>query len=167
MKQLWDDHEADQKEWEYKHEKIESKVCRYARLLEKATEEEKKHWRKKPGYIDVLNKMCELIKVRLNCKDYKVLGPFGVECDFGLWFYDDTEKMSQHPRDLSAIKYSLNVKPANHSRGLLYWNGVILARYPKGSIADLSGLNYEWEHLPESIDEIVEIIRKLKTNGVQ
>ena len=111
--------------------------------------------------------MCELIKGPLNCKYFDVLGPFGLENDFGLWFYDDTEKMSQRPRDLSAIKYSLNVKPAKHSRGLLYWNGVNLARYPKGSIADLNGLNYEWEPLPESIDEIVEIIRKLKTNEVQ
>lgn len=165
MKDIWEKYNARKIQHEQKMDEAERMVRKYERLLDKAKKKADKLWSKSPRYSELLDDMCKRLHLRLECNYYEIIGPFGVECDYGLWFYDDSSMLT-HPRDLSALKFSLNVKPSRDGH-LLYWNGVVHTRYPKGSIADLNGLNYEWEHLPESMDEIVEIIRKLKTNGVK
>lgn len=125
------------------------------------------------GWIsNVLIPLADVLLPLLDCETYEILGPFGLRGETSVWFKkaNSTEKYCD---------YSLNVTVHNEFEEYTPYKGQYCSSvmksvclyydtyerdnsYQRGSIGELNGFNKIEAPLPDSIDEIVKIIKATK-----
>lgn len=126
-------------------------------------------------WVDRLVKpLADILTPLLDCVSYRLLGPFGLRSEISIWFFkpNSTAEYCDYSLSLTFIYQS--------NDDILYKNEyctptvkkVILAydtderknEFPEGSIGDKNGFNIISRDLPDSIDELVKIIKNFKEN---
>ena len=113
-----------------------------------------------PSWHDAIKEIGEYI-----CKetgyDYEILGPFGMRASSSLWIVDKTKDR----KDLmDYIVWSITVCPQYEGDNmyLTYDTGEKKGNYDPRSIGALNGFDNVDEVLPDTIEEVWEIMKKLK-----
>ena len=116
--------------------------------------------------------LAEILTPLLECESYEILGPFGLRAETSIWF-----KKKDSPAKY--CDYSLSLTVHNEWETNNYYKGKYCMgamknvhlcydtfkrdnSYERGSIGELNGFNKIEAPLPESIDEIVKIIKSRK-----
>lgn len=129
--------------------------------------------RKLTGWIDNLVKpLAEILTPLLECEKYEILGPFGLRAETSIWFKKPnstathcdyrlclTVETSYHKNYTYKGEYC---SPVMSNVYLQYDTGKRKSEYQQGSIGYLNGFNTIEEPLPDSIEEIVQIIKQQK-----
>lgn len=84
----------------------------------------------------------------------EIYGPFGLECETSIYLRQD---MSRSICDQPT--YGLTIYPHNNKGEMRYQTDKRTNACPKGSIGDLNGMNFVKETLPDSVEEIWEIMK--------
>ena len=116
--------------------------------------------------------LAKVLTPLLGCDTYKILGPFGLRCETSIWF-------KKNGSTAKYCDYSLSVTihhefEDNHEYKKHYCSAAMKSvylrydtykrdnSYERGSIGELNGFNKIEAPLPESIDEIVKLIKANK-----
>ena len=129
--------------------------------------------RKIGGWIDnLVIPLAKILMPLLECESYEILGPFGLRGETSIWFKkpNSTAQYCDYRLCLTVeTKYDKNYtykgsycSPVMNEVYLSYDTGKRNNEYQEGSIGYLNGYNNVEAPLPESIDEIVKIIKKEK-----
>lgn len=115
-----------------------------------------------PHFHEALKEIGEYICERTGY-DYEILGPFGLRCESGLWIVDKTKDR----KELSDyIVWSLSVCPHHEEdyrvQYLTYDTGRKKEGYQKGSLGYANGFDNIEEVLPDTIEEVWELMKRLK-----
>ena len=115
-----------------------------------------------PHFHDALKEIGEYICERTGY-DYEILGPFGLRNESGLWIVDKTKDR----KELSDyIVWSLHVSPRyendGHMQYLTYDTGKRQGNYHPNSLGALNGFDKVEEMLPDTIEEVWELMKNLK-----
>ena len=126
------------------------------------------------GWFDTLLKpLANILTPLLDCEKYEILGPFGLRGETSIWF-------KKKDSDAKYCDYSLTITLHNEwdnnsiykdrycmssmkSVELRYDTGVRDNSYQHGSIGELNGFNKIESPLPESIEDIVNLIKAKST----
>ncbi len=113
-----------------------------------------------PHYHNALKEIGEYICDRTGY-DYEILGPFGLRCNSSLWIIDKTKDRN----NLSEyIVWSISVCPKykDDDEYLTYDTGKKKGYYHPDSIGALNGFDNIEEVLPDTIEEVWELMKQLK-----
>ncbi|WCK57062.1 hypothetical protein PP175_28145 (plasmid) [Aneurinibacillus sp. Ricciae_BoGa-3] len=87
-------------------------------------------------------------------KQYKVYGPFGINSRTSIHLIDDEKKNIIEQKTLS-----ITVRPTDLRNGILYYEtGEVTNQYADGSLPELNGGNQVIAPLPDTIEEILELL---------
>ena len=114
-----------------------------------------------PHYHDALKEIGEYICENTGY-DYEILGPFGMRANSSLWIVDKTK---DRQNDLmNYIVWSISVCPHTNDEGeyLTYDTGKKKGNYDPRSIGALNGFDNIEEILPDTIEEVWELMKQLK-----
>ncbi len=151
------------------------------RINEKIIDKEKQIERLKAkkdslgGWVDRLVKpLAEVLMPLLDCVSYRLLGPFGLRGEISIWFLkpNSTAEHCDYSLSLTFIYQSNDditykgeyCHPTAKKVILAYDTGERKNEFPQGSIGEKNGFNTISKDLPESIDELVTIIKNFKEN---
>lgn len=158
---------ADYREYEGKYRakegKLERLIATHQRSLRKLEHSHK-------GWIDcVLIPLANLISEKLGGIYYDIYGPFGLSCETSVYFFPGCPlaEAKKKARSLDICKdetFGLTVTPKCRNGVcddlyLAYDTGRRTSEYRKGSIGYLNGFNNIYEELPDSIEEIIGLLR--------
>lgn len=107
------------------------------------------------GWVDkVANKIAERINEELKTNGFEIYGPFGLDCQTSIYFKDENREE----------KYAITLFPTfrEDNLDLEYWTGEYYEGYEPISIGHLNGFDKVRRTLPDSIDEIIKILREVK-----
>ena len=151
------------------NKKYEARKEQLQRLIYKHTQALKRLEDQHQGWLDrVLVPLAVAIASELGGLPYEFYGPFGLSCETSVYFF---------PTDGHDITkdetYSLTVYPEYREGGYGYVNGFYLAydtgrrldTYRPGSIGDLNNFNNVKEELPDSLEEIVALLKHSHYEG--
>lgn len=139
----------------YLEERIEYRNRQIERLQKRIDNLNRPHWH------DVLNDIGEYICGQTGY-DYEILGPFGMRAESSLWIVDKTKDrrnaLSQY------IIWSISVCPHFNDDGmyLTYDTGKKTGDYHPNSIGALNGFDNIEEMLPDTIEQVFELMKTLK-----
>ena len=145
------------------NEKIIDRERQIARL-------EKKKEKLGGWHANLVIPLAEILTPLLECDKYEILGPFGLRCETSIWF-------KKNGSTAKHCDYSLSVTvhhefENNHEYKKHYCSAAMKTvylqydtykrnnNYCDGSIGALNGYNKIEAPLPDSIDEIVKIIKE-------
>jgi len=83
----------------------------------------------------------------------EIYGPFGIEAQTSIYLRTD---MAMSICDQPT--YGLTVYPPDNNGIMMYQTGEVTNKYPKGSIADMNGMNYVKAVLPDTAEEIWKLM---------
>ena len=163
--ELYDSYLAKEREERRINERIIDRELQIARLEKKKS--------KLGGWHDnLVIPLAEILTPLLECESYEILGPFGLRAETSIWFKkkDSTAKCCDYSLSLTIH----NEWETDHNYKERYCMGAMKSvqlrydtyqrdnSYAHGSIGELNGFNKIEAPLPESIDEIVKIIKSRK-----
>lgn len=113
-----------------------------------------------PHYHDALNEIGKYICERTGY-NYEILGPFGMRASSSLWIVD---KNKDRKDLMDYVVYSISVCPKYDGDNvyLTYDTGEKKGNYDPMSIGALNGFDNVEEVLPDTIEEVWELMKKLK-----
>ena len=163
--ELYDAYLAKEREERRINERIIDRELQIARLEKKKS--------KLGGWHDnLVIPLAEILTPLLDCERYEILGPFGLRAETSIWFKkkDSTAKYCDYSLTLTIHnewdkdnyykgQYCMSTMKSVHLRYDTYKRD---NSYAHGSIGELNGFNKIEAPLPESIDEIVKIIKSRK-----
>lgn len=117
---------------------------------------------KYPHFHDALKEIGEYICERTGY-EYRILGPFGLRCESSLWIVDP--KKDKGETGVSNIVWSLCVNAKSNkdnTQYLVYDTGEQKSGYHPNSLGALNGFNNVEAILPNTIEEVWEIMKKMK-----
>ena len=145
------------KQQEYLENRIEFRQQQIKRL------EKRKNQLIYPHYHEALKEIGKYICEKTGY-DYEILGPFGLRRQSSLWIVDktkDRENLNTY------IIWSLSVCPHssddNHTQFLTYDTGKKQGKYHPNSLGALNGYDNVEDVLPDTIEEVWEIMKSLKS----
>ena len=163
--ELYDAYLAKEREERRINERIIDRELQIARL-------EKKKEKLGGWHANLVIPLAEILTPLLECESYEILGPFGLRGETSIWFKkkDSTAKYCDYSLTLTVHnewetdnhykgQYCMNTMKSVHLRYDTYERD---NSYERGSIGELNGFNKIEAPLPESIDEIVKIIKSRK-----
>ena len=163
--ELYDAYLAKEREERRINERIIDRELQIARL-------EKKKSKLGGWHANLVIPLAEILTPLLECESYEILGPFGLRAETSIWFKkkDSTAKYCDYSLTLTVHnewetdnhykgQYCMNTMKSVHLRYDTYERD---NSYERGSIGELNGFNKIEAPLPESIDEIVKIIKSRK-----
>lgn len=129
--------------------------------------------RKIGGWFDTLiHPLAKVLTPLLGCENYEILGPFGLRAETSIWFKkkDSTAKYCDYSLtvtlfnefDKNSIYKDRYCMSSTKTVELRYDTGERDGSYQRGSIGELNGFNKIESPLPESIEEIVNLIKSRK-----
>lgn len=141
-----------------KRQTLENQIAKCQQKLKKL---------KSPSWINnIIVPLAKEIKNRLGKKAYEIYGPFGCECETSIYFADkgkdgDIEITKVPTLSLTVRPHWIHDETYSRTIGfeLTYWTGNETNEYAKGTIGELNGLNYVFAPLPNSIEEIIKLLR--------
>ena len=104
----------------------------------------------------------EVCKKFTALNSYKIVGCFGLNCECGMWFYENEE--DKNKGDINLIKASLSFMPNNNLLGVKIWTGELDNSYEKGSLGDLNGDNKIIEEVT-SLEQVFNYVEKSIQNN--
>ena len=126
------------------------------------------------GWFDTLLKpLANILTPLLDCEKYEILGPFGLSGETSIWFKkkDSTAKYCDYSLTVTLF-YEFENNSIYKNRycsnstkyvELRYDTGVRDSSYAHGSIGELNGFDKIESPLPESIEDIVNLIKEKST----
>ena len=123
------------------------------------------------GWYDTLViPLAKILTPLLDCEKFEILGPFGLRGETSIWFKkkDSTAKYCDYSLTVTLFtefeknsiykdRYCMN---STKTVELRYDTGVRDSSYAHGSIGELNGFNKIESPLPESIEDIVNLIKE-------
>ena len=163
--ELYDAYLAKEREERRINERIIDRELQIARL-------EKKKSKLGGWHANLVIPLAEILTPLLECESYEILGPFGLRAETSIWFKkkDSTAKYCDYSLTLTVHnewdkdnyykgQYCMSTMKSVH---LCYDTYERDNSYQRGSIGELNGFNKIEAPLPESIDEIIELIKSRK-----
>ena len=163
--ELYDAYLAKEREERRINERIIDRELQIARL-------EKKKSKLGGWHANLVIPLAEILTPLLECETYEILGPFGLRAETSIWFKkkDSTAKYCDYSLTLTIHnewdkdnyykgQYCMSTMKSVHLRYDTYERN---NSYAHGSIGELNGFNKIEAPLPESIDEIIELIKSRK-----
>lgn len=132
--------------------KNEASIQRAKKAIEKLNK--KQYNLDTPNWIDSLVRpLAKEISKELG-KDYEIYGPFGLRSQTSIHWRDDMTKPITVQPTLSLRLVPGDLKKAE----LKYETGKKKGEFQKNTIGDVNGFNRETSPLPDSLDEIIQIV---------
>ena len=163
--ELYNAYLAKEREERRINERIIDRELQIARL-------EKKKSKLGGWHANLVIPLAEILTPLLECETYEILGPFGLRAETSIWFKkkDSTAKYCDYSLTLTIHnewdkdnyykgQYCMSTMKSVHLRYDTYERD---NSYAHGSIGELNGFNKIEAPLPESIDEIIELIKSRK-----
>lgn len=163
--ELYNAYLAKEREERRINERIIDRELQIARL-------EKKKSKLGGWHANLVIPLAEILTPLLECESYEILGPFGLRGETSIWFKkkDSTAKYCDYSLTLTIHnewdkdnyykgQYCMSTMKSVHLRYDTYERD---NSYAHGSIGELNGFNKIEAPLPESIDEIIELIKSRK-----
>ena len=163
--EIYDSYLAKEREERRINERIIDRELQIARL-------EKKKSKLGGWHANLVIPLAEVLTPLLGCDKYEILGPFGLRAETSIWFKkkDSTAKYCDYSLSLTVHnewekdnyykgQYCMSTMKSVHLR---YDTCERDNSYQNGSIGELNGFNKIEAPLPESIDEIIELIKSRK-----
>ena len=163
--ELYDAYLAKEREERRINERIIDRELQIARL-------EKKKDKLGGWHANLVIPLAEVLTPLLGCDTYEILGPFGLRAETSIWFKkkDSTAKYCDYSLTLTVHnewdkdnyykgQYCMSTMKSVHLRYDTYERD---NTYQHGSIGALNGFNKIEAPLPESIDDIVKLIKERK-----
>lgn len=152
MKEIY----ADYREYEGKYRE---KVSRLEKLIDRHQSSLKRLKHKHEGWIKrLLIPLADEISQKMGGMPYEIYGPYGLAAHVTIYLFPTG--MKDVTKDET---YTLGVEPyfrdGVDSFSLKYDTGKSTNEYAKGSIGYLNGFNQIYEELPDSIEEIIGLLR--------
>lgn len=119
-----------------------------------------------PHYHDALKEIGEYICEQTGY-DYEILGPFGLRSQSSLWIVDKTKDKREEFGKY--IIWSISVIPnydEDNVQYLTYDTGKKVGGYHPNSLGAMNGFDNIEEMLPDTIDEIFELMKSLKEKEI-
>ena len=129
-----------------------------------------KEWHKNFGDIKLIYKpLAENKRQKMNIKYYEIYGPFGLDHETSIFFSNESKKPSKsekfglcRPIDICNVDtyglYDLVTRGENETE-VHYATGEETNEFSKDSIGYLNGFNRVRKPLPDSLDEIIKVLR--------
>jgi hypothetical protein len=148
------------KDEELRREEIEAKIKKHQEATERH-ERAIQRLKGKEAKIDYISWIDEIIKPlgaelskRLELP-YEIYGPFGLRAATSIYLRKDMKRSI-----CDQETWSITIIPSDLSTGLLkYETGEVKEGYSRNTMGDLNGFNNVLAYLPESIDDIVALLR--------
>ena len=163
--ELYDAYLAKEREERRINERIIDRELQIARL-------ERKKSKLGGWHANLVIPLAEILTPLLECETFEILGPFGLRAETSIWFKkkDSTAKYCDYSLTLTIHnewdkdnyykgQYCMSTMKSVHLRYDTYERD---NSYAHGSIGELNGFNKIEAPLPESIDEIIELIKSRK-----
>ena len=163
--ELYDAYLAKEREERRINERIIDRELQIARL-------EKKKSKLGGWHANLVIPLAEILTPLLECESYEILGPFGLRAETSIWFKkkDSTAKYCDYSLTLTVHnewdkdnyykgQFCMSTMKSVHLRYDTYERD---NSYAHGSIGELNGFNKIEAPLPESINEIIKLIKSRK-----
>lgn len=107
-------------------------------------------------HINLLDPLAKVLTPLLNCDTYEIYGPFGLRAESSIYFKKNgsTAKSCDY-----SLHITLHYEEPLHLRYDTYKRNTL---YQRGSLGELNGYNKIEAPLPETINELVSIIKSHK-----
>lgn len=136
-------------------EKIQEKEKQLERLKKKLKKRENDYYEKDyPNWIETIVKPLMHDLEKHTGLYGEIYGPFGICCKTLIYLREDMEKSITEQSTLH-----ITLEPPMDDGKIYYETGEIKSRYAKGSIGELNGMNNVMVVLPDTIEEIVALLR--------
>lgn len=167
IQELYDSYISSELEERRINEKIIDKEKQIERLKEKKN--------RLGSWVDKLVKpLAEVLTPLLDCASYRLLGPFGLRGEISIWF-TKPNSTAEHCDYSISLTFNFQANDDCIYKGeycyptpkkviLAYDTGERKNEFPQGSLGERNGFNTISKDLPESIDELVKIIKNFKEN---
>ena len=111
------------------------------------------------NYLEPIAK--ELIKVFKN-RTWKILGPFGLNCESAIHLTKKGVTGEKRFEDNNLLSVDFRLSSDKNGNNILVLVNRLKdsGRYPKGSIGQMNGCNYEEVEMPKTIEDLVKFIKK-------
>lgn len=136
-------------------EKIQEREKQIERLKKKLEKREKDYYEKDfPNWIETI------VKPLMQDLEYKtglhgeIYGPFGLCCKTSIYLREDMEKSITEQSTLH-----ITIEPPMNDGKIYYETGEVKEGYAKDSIGALNGMNRVMAVLPDTIEEIVALLK--------
>lgn len=141
------------KDIEYLKAKIAEREQQIERLKKRINKRRDDHYKKNyPDWIETIVKPLMRDLEKETELHGEIFGPFGLCCKTAIYLREDMEKTITEQDTIH-----ITLEPP-HKGKLYYETGEIKGGYPNGSIGELNGMNKVLEVLPDTIEEIVQIM---------
>lgn len=136
-------------------EKIQVREKQIERLKKKMEKREKAYYEKDfPNWIETIVKPLMHDLEKHTGLHGEIYGPFGICCKTSIYLRKD---MKESITEQSTLH--ITIEPPTNDRKIYYETGEVNNRYAKGSIGELNGMNKVKAQLPDTIEEIVALLR--------
>jgi hypothetical protein len=115
-----------------------------------------------PHFHDALKTIGEYICEKTGY-EYRILGPFGLRCESSLWIIDPNKDKGEH--GIGNIVWSICVNSKtneDNTQYLVYDTGEKKSGYHPNSLGAMNGFDNVEAILPDTIEEVWEIMKKMK-----
>lgn len=109
-----------------------------------------------PHWIDtILHPIGKEIARRMKFEHYSILGPFGLDCETSIHFWSGEQK-----KDMNNVK-SITFSPGEHGANFDFFikTSKKVKKVPKGSIAEMNGMDREKIKIPRDIVELMKYVK--------
>lgn len=114
-----------------------------------------------PHFHDALKEIGKYICEKTGY-EYEILGPFGLRCQSSLWIVDKT-KDRKNLMDYIVWSLSITAKTnGDNTQYLMYDTGEKKSGYHPNSLGAMNGFDNVEAILPDTIEEVWEIMKKMK-----
>ncbi|ADO59911.1 hypothetical protein [Paenibacillus polymyxa] len=143
-------------------EKKQDKICKLQEGIKKLQKRRQKI--KYPSWVsEVIEVLAQQLAIKMN-KHYKVFGPFGLRAETTIYLFDDeSESIAEQST------WSVRITPGDLEKGEFFYDTDELTRETKlNSPGFLNGMKIVIKPLPETVDDIVEVLmyRKKIKGGI-
>ena len=131
--------------------KIEKAEKQISRLEKKRDKIKSINW-----FDEIVKPLGEILSKKIGLP-YEIYGPFGLECNTSIYFREDMAKgICEQPTK------SIHLRPSHKEIYVLeiyYETGEKTNTYASGTIGDLNGMNNVIAVLPDTIEDIIGLLR--------
>ena len=158
MQQLYEANFKHEQEVHEELHQIAVKIDKHRRSIERLEKKRDSLWPK--GWVDmIVIPLAAKLAEHFNL-EFEIYGPFGLRCATSIYLLSDPKKGI-----VDSETYSITLTPHDDGNGMTvcyYETGEQNAMYPSGSLGDLNGFGKVEEPLPDTLEEILPLMRHSK-----
>ena len=135
--------------------RIDAKIAQREQQIKRLEKKRSKVWNSFSWHTDVVERLMHDLERETGLHG-EIYGPFGIRAETSIYLRADMSKSI-------CDQETLSIELEHFEDGTRYWNGEVKGNYPPGSIGWMNNCGHVMVPLPDTLEEIIGVLRKTGT----